>query len=78
VRIKATEMVGVGLTTQEIRWLLDALAEGKIGPGEGPEMVALQRKLTVMLRVATAAENRSRHDSVGSTLPRAYPRRRPM
>jgi hypothetical protein len=52
VRIKATEMVGVRLTTKEIRWLLDALAEGKVGPGEGPEIVALH---LVMSGAAAAA-----------------------
>jgi hypothetical protein len=59
VRIKATEMVGVRLTTREVRRLLDALAEGKLGALDDPEVVTLQRKLTVMLQVASAAEKRS-------------------
>jgi len=59
-RISATEMVGVTLTTREARRLLDALAEGKLGSPDDPENVALQRKLVVMLQVATAAEKRRR------------------
>ena len=59
MRIKATEMVGVRLTTHEVQWLLDALAEGKLGSVEAdPELQALQRKLTVMRQVAAAAEAR--------------------
>jgi len=57
-RITATEMVGVPFTTKEVRRLLDALAEGKLGPPEDPENVALQRKFVVLLQVATATENR--------------------
>ena len=57
-RITATEMVGVPLTTTEVRRLLSALAEGKLGPPDDPENVTLQRKLGVMLQVATATENR--------------------
>ena len=60
MRIKATEMVGVRLTTGEVRRLLDALAEGKLGSLDDPEVVTLQRKLTVMLQVARAAEERPR------------------
>src|ERR1035437_2675018 len=47
-RITATEMVGVPFTTKEARRLLDAIAEGKLGPPEDPENVALQRKLGVL------------------------------
>ena len=57
-RITATEMVGVPFTTEEVRRLLDALAQGKLGPPEAPENVALERKFRVLLQVATAAENR--------------------
>lgn len=57
-RITATEMVGVPFTTKEARRLLDAIAEGKLGPPEDPENVALQRKLGVLLEVATATERR--------------------
>jgi hypothetical protein len=60
VRIKATEMVGVRLTTREIQRLLDALAEGKLGPADDPELVALRRKLNVMLQVSTEVERRPR------------------
>jgi hypothetical protein len=57
-RITATEMVGVPLTSKEVRRLLDALAEGKLGHPDDPEIVALRRKLGVMLQVAVASENR--------------------
>lgn len=57
-RWTATEMVGVQLTTAELRRLLDALAEGRLGPGAPEDDEALRRKLTVMLQVATAAEKR--------------------
>ena len=57
-RITATEMVGVPFTTQEVRRLLDALAQGKLGPPDAPENVALQRKFEVLLHVATATEKR--------------------
>jgi len=57
-RITATEMVGVPFTTKEASRLLYALAEGKLGPPEDPENVALQRKFVVLLQVATATENR--------------------
>jgi hypothetical protein len=59
VRIKATEMVGVRLTTGEIRRLLDLLPRAN-GPGDDAQTVALRRKLTVMLQVATEAEQRPR------------------
>jgi hypothetical protein len=57
-RITATEMVGVPLTTREAQRLLEALAQGKLGPPEDPENVTLRRKLGVMLQVATATEKR--------------------
>ena len=57
-RFSATEMVGVPLTTREVRLLLDALTEGKLGPVDDPQLVALERKLKVMLQVAAAAEQR--------------------
>jgi hypothetical protein len=60
MRITATEMVGVPLTSGEVRRLLDALAAGALGPPGDPELVALERKLQVMLRVATAGEQRRR------------------
>ncbi len=60
MRIKATEMVGVRLTTKEIRRLLDALAEGTVGSGDDPEVATLQRKLNVMLQVAIEVEKRPR------------------
>jgi hypothetical protein len=59
MRITATEMVGVRLSSSEVQRLLDALAAGKLGPRDDPELLALQRKLTVMLQVATAAESRA-------------------
>ena len=57
-RFTATEMVGVSFTTAEVRRLLDAIAQGKLGPPEDPENVALGRKLGVLLQVATATEKR--------------------
>ena len=57
-RITATEMVGVSFTTREVRRLLDALAEGKLGPPDDPENVALKQKLGVVLQVAAATEKR--------------------
>ena len=59
MRIKATEMVGVRLTTSEIRRLLDLLSQAN-GSGQDAETVALRRKLNVMLQVATEAEKRPR------------------
>jgi len=38
--------------------LLDGMAEGKLGRLDDPEVVALGRKLKVMLQVASATENR--------------------
>ena len=35
-RFSATEMVGVPLTTREVRLLLDALTEGKLGAVDEP------------------------------------------
>ena len=58
VRITATEMVGVGFTSKQARRLLDAITEGKLGPPEEPENVALRHKLEVLLQVATATEKR--------------------
>lgn len=57
-RISATEMVGVPFTTREVRRLLDALADGKLGPPDDLENVALKNKLGVLLQVATAREKR--------------------
>lgn len=57
-RITATEMVGVPLTTDEVRRLQAALREGKLGPPDAPENVALGKKLLVMMEVALAAERR--------------------
>ena len=57
-RITATEMVGVPFTTDEVRRLLDALAQGKLGPPEAVENVALERKFRVLLQVAAASEKR--------------------
>jgi hypothetical protein len=57
-RITAIEMVGVPLTSTEVRRLLDALADGKLGQTQDPEIVALRRKLNVMPQVAVATENR--------------------
>ena len=57
-RITATEMVGVSFTTKEVRRLLDALANGGLGPAEEADDVALRKKLEVLLQVSTAAERR--------------------
>ena len=57
-RVTATEMVGVPFTTTEVRRLLAAIAQGKLGPPEDPENLALQRKFEVLLQVATATEKR--------------------
>ena len=57
-RITATEMVGVSFSSAEVRRLLDALGEGKLGPPDTPDNVALRRKLVVLLQVATATEKR--------------------
>jgi len=51
-------MVGVSFTSEEVRRLLDAVTKGVLGPPEAPENVALERKLVVLLQVATAAEKR--------------------
>jgi hypothetical protein len=37
-RFSATEMVAIPLTTSEVRPLLDALAEGKLGPFDEPQL----------------------------------------
>lgn len=57
-RVPATEMVGVTLTSDEARRLLEALAEGKLGAPHAPENLVLHRKLQVMLQIATATELR--------------------
>jgi hypothetical protein len=45
-RFSAAEMVGVPLTTSEIRPLLGGLAEGKLGPGDEPQLqVPAERRL---------------------------------
>ncbi len=60
MRLKATEMVGVQVTSQEAQRLLHAIAEGKLGPVDDPELVALERKLRVMHQVAIEVEKRPR------------------
>ncbi len=57
-RITATEMVGVPFTVKEAQRLLDALAEGKLGPPDDADNVTLRKKVTVLLQVAVAAERR--------------------
>ena len=47
-RFSATEMVGVSLTTSEVRPPLDALAEGKLGSVDEPRLhaaAATERRL---------------------------------
>lgn len=51
-------MVGVQLMVSEARRALDTLADGKLGPADDPEVTSLKRKLSVMLQVATATEQR--------------------
>jgi hypothetical protein len=51
-------MVGVSFTVEEVRRLLDALAQGMLGPPAAPENVALEHKLVVLRQVAAAAERR--------------------
>jgi hypothetical protein len=77
-RITATEMVGVPLTTGEVRRLLDALAEGRLGPPADPENVVLGRKLDVLLQVARATESRraARARAEPDQGPHGRPRRR--
>ncbi len=58
VRVPATEMVGVTLTSDEAHRLLAALGDGKLGDPSLPENQALHRKLQVMLQIATATERR--------------------
>jgi len=65
-RITATEMVGVPLTTHEVRRLMDAIAQGKLGPPDDAENTALRNKLTVMLQVATATEKRRARPPLGA------------
>jgi hypothetical protein len=48
------------LTSTEARRLLDAIAEGKLGPVDDPELVALERKLKVTVGVSTEVEKRPR------------------
>jgi hypothetical protein len=60
LRIKAEEMVGVRLTTTEIRRLLDSLSDQNVTPGDDLDIVALERKLRVMLQVATEVEKQPR------------------
>ena len=66
MRLKATEMVGVQLTSQEARRLLEAIAAGKLGPVDDPELTALERKFKVMLQVALKVEKRPRRAAHGS------------
>jgi hypothetical protein len=58
MRLKATEMVGLQFTPSEAQRLLDALHSGKLGPTHDPELVALERKLKVLLQVASATDER--------------------
>jgi hypothetical protein len=58
LRIKAKEMVGVRLTTTEIRRLLDSLSDQNVTPGDDLDIVALERKLRVMLQVAAEVDKR--------------------
>jgi hypothetical protein len=53
-------MVGVRLSTSEVQRLLDALAAGKLGPLDDPDVLSLKRKLTVMQQVASDAERHPR------------------
>jgi hypothetical protein len=56
LRIKAKEMVGVRLTTTEIRRLLDSLSDHDVTAADDLDIVALERKLRVMLQVAAEVE----------------------
>lgn len=60
-------MVGVRFTTSEVQRLLDGLTDGKVGPADDPEVVAIQRKLTVMQQVAVAVEMRPRPRESGDS-----------
>jgi predicted GIY-YIG superfamily endonuclease len=60
VRIKATEMVDVQLSSREMQRLLDALAAGGLGAVDDPELMALEGKLKVMHQVAVATGQRRR------------------
>jgi hypothetical protein len=51
-------MVGVRLTTAEIRRLLDSLSDGNVSPGDDLDIIALERKLRVMLQVAAEVDKR--------------------
>ncbi len=51
-------MVGVPLSSVEVRRLLDALADGRLGPASPDADESLRQKLTVLLQVASAAEQR--------------------
>ena len=53
-------MVGVQVTSQGAQRLLHAIAEGKLGAVDDPELVALERKLRVMHQVAIEVEKRPR------------------
>jgi hypothetical protein len=53
-------MVGVQFTSKEAQRLLHAIAEGKLGPVDDPELVALERKLKVMHQVAIEVDKRPR------------------
>jgi hypothetical protein len=56
LRIKAKEMVGVRLTTTEIQRLLDSLSDHGVTAADDLDIVTLERKLRVMLQVATEVE----------------------
>lgn len=57
-RITATEMVGVAFTPEEVRRLLEVLAQGALGPTDTRENVLLRQKLEVLLQVVSATERR--------------------
>jgi hypothetical protein len=57
-RFTATEMVGVPLTSAEVRRLLTALDEARLPPASTDDDTVLRQKLTVMLQVAEAGERR--------------------
>ena len=57
-RFTATEMVGVPLTSAEVRRLLAALDDGQLPAAGADEDATLRRKLTVMMQVAEAGERR--------------------
>jgi hypothetical protein len=61
-------MVGVQLTSREARRLLEAIAAGKLGPIDHPELVVLERKLRVMDQVAVEVEKCPRPGDVSGSM----------